>query len=134
MKKLTILIAMLMATSAWAEWTYFIESFKDDVTYVNYDTLQRDGNRLFVWTMTNYATRQSSGTQSVVDYQEIDCGIPRRSRSLDRVFRDKAMGEGKDLFLGKKSEPEWLYFQPGAVAFYVMDVLCDSTEPKSNSD
>ena len=41
MKKLTLLIAMLMATSAWAEWTYVTESKDTGATYyVDIETIK----------------------------------------------------------------------------------------------
>jgi hypothetical protein len=133
MKKLTLLIAMLMASSAWAEWSFYIESDVNDVTYVNYDTLQRDGNRLFVWTMINYNKRTASGVLSATTYREMDCGIPRKYRFLNFQTYNRAMGEGQENDYPTKFVPEWYYNQPDSIGYIIMNELCDASEPESNS-
>jgi hypothetical protein len=132
MKKLTLIIAMLMATSAWAEWTYFT-SGTESVTYVNYDSLESDGNRLFAWILTDYLTPSGTESKSVVTYQETDCGIPRKYRHLVMNFYDEAMGRGETYPMPKDYQPKWSYNQPGTVGLYIVDTLCDAFVPESNS-
>ena len=71
--KKTLLLAVLLATSsAWAEWVQASED-SSAKTYIETETIRKDGNLVKVWQMTNLKQRHKDGELSRRRRVEYDC-------------------------------------------------------------
>ena len=122
MKKLTILIAMLMATSAWAEWLYLVDG-EDTTYYADYSSVERDGDKLYVWTMTDFHNSDTSMLSST-HYRYIECGIPRKYKFLSFNSFQESMGKGISESLDDQTVLQWRYPAPGTVGQIIVDTFC----------
>jgi hypothetical protein len=60
MKKLTLLIALLMATSAWAEWTLISEAENEESTlYLDIETIKSNKDLTYAWILMDFMDFQN---------------------------------------------------------------------------
>ena len=131
MKKLTILISLLMATSVWGEWTYSNTSLAEDKFYIDFERLKYHKDLVYVWTMQDFLEPIRNGSFSVVEYQEVDCLTPiTKWNVLSRITYDTQMGKGTPTATWTP-EPEWQYARPDSVR---ESLLFDICQHSANSD
>lgn len=84
MKKVLFLILTMLSCSASAAWTEVITSDVGDTTYIDFDTLKREGNTRSFWRLTNYRQPLSRGHVSARSKVIVDC----KQETLDTVSLD----------------------------------------------
>ena len=77
MKLLTILLALLITTNVYAEWTIFGLGGSGSVNFYDKSTVKRNGDKIKVWTYLNFASYDKLANylniSSMRSLQEIDC-------------------------------------------------------------
>jgi hypothetical protein len=128
MKKLIILIAMLMASSAWADWTWFANQKTDDTQfYLDLETIKSNKDVVYVWTMYDQKEPDVGAprpTLSMAQYNEIHCGTPQSLRRI--VYRTylTSMAEGSPDDTWTVEDAEMRYPYPGSVLEELISVAC----------
>jgi hypothetical protein len=72
MKKLLLVGLMMLAGSAWAEWTKISEN-NDESAYIDYKTIRKDGNFRRVWTVSDLKYVADLEVRSFRAREEFDC-------------------------------------------------------------
>ena len=74
MKKLFLVVLMMLACSAWAEWVMFTKAKNEEVThYFDPATIRKDGNMRRVWRVQELKQRTADGEKSRRMRIEYDC-------------------------------------------------------------
>ena len=121
---------VLMAGSAQAvEWSYVGDSGEGDASFVSYidrETIRRNGNTARVWSLSDYAIPQTeslfspfSSTQFLHEY---DCA-EQRTHFLQATFFAGNMARG-EIVDSVNTPSEWIYVAPGSIGEATMEVAC----------
>lgn len=122
---LSTTVLLLVSFSAFAGWT---ELAADDVAteYVNFDTIQRDGNVVTMWNMSDFKEQQEVGNgrlyQSSKAQQEYDC-FANTKRLLTLIHYGNPMGKGNVAFLDNTSG-EWRKIRAGSLGEVHLKAAC----------
>ena len=122
MKKLFIVFVMMLAGSAWAEWQEFTQS-DTSVSYIDLETIRKDGNLRKIWLLLNYAEKDTDGRVSTRMKQEFDCKEERR-RALTISTHSEAMAGGKQLFSHTFDTPKWNEIPPNTNYMTLLKLVC----------
>jgi hypothetical protein len=126
MNRLLMLIVLLLsATSARAEWTQVSES--DDLTfYVDFSTIRRSGNLVKVWQMVDFKTAQSALGRTFLSSKsqgQFDCQ-EEQYRIVAVLFYSKNMGAGEVVH--SASDPrKWAPVVPQSNGETLFKIVCD---------
>jgi len=124
MKKLIILIAVLMTTSASAEWTYSTSQKENgNKSYIDYKTIESNKGLVYAWTMTDFVRVGEDGVSSVKVFYAIDCGTPKQYNILSFHAYSSPMA-AKGLMASLTPEDPWEYLIPGSVVDQVASDIC----------
>ena len=126
MKRLLLGLMLLMtAGAANAEWTR-VSSHEKYVQYVDKTTIQRDGNLVRMWGLSDYKTvgRSIGGKEkwSVKDYSEYDCKR-KQHRFAKLVDFSGRMGSGAVLF-ENNPDTEWMRIPVNNVLNFTVRKSC----------
>ena len=116
---------MLMASSAWAEWS-LTASAPDDGNkfYLDYNTIESDGNFVYAWTLIELAEQSSNGDLSQSGLYKVDCNIPKKYKYISFITYKGSMGTGGvNTSLEPENEP-WSYPPPGSVSEIMLSRIC----------
>lgn len=122
MKKLLLVCLMMLASSAWAEWQEFIQN-DTSVSYIDLETIRKDGNLRKIWVLLNYAEKDINGKMSARTRQEFDCKEERR-RVLTISTHSEAMAGGKQLFSHTLDTPKWEEIPPNTNYMTLLKLVC----------
>ena len=113
---------MLMATSAWAEWTYFIEGEDGDVYLIDYDNIERSDNDLiYFWFKSVHKAPNELGDITATNFFEVSCNAPRKYKPL--VYRGVRFNSGGSYEITPPDK--WLYPLSGSITRSMINRLCD---------
>lgn len=114
--KRSILVLLLLSTSAWAEWT--LVGGNDEVkVYVDRATVAENGNTVRIWALFDYATAQqwsdyltywSRKTQA-----EFDCAKAQQHTQTSLLHRER-MGGGESVYT-VPAGTSWRPVAPGSI-------------------
>ena len=121
---LTLLLA-LVSTSAMAEWT-LVDWGDDKNTFIDLNTMHRDGNKVKVWTLLNFKAVQGKGkdkyhslkTQHQYDCKEVQFKI------LASITYSGGMGEGKNSDMFNTPNDEWAPIIPDSLVDETYQIAC----------
>ena len=126
MKYLLVLV-MLIASPAWAEWT-LIGSNDEFTQYIDIATIRRNGNFVKIWSLPDnkrVITSPSSGISylSEKSYWEYDCK-EGRSRVLAFTWFSGQMGNGTVVYSNSETSMKWFPVQPGSMGETLGKIAC----------
>ena len=124
---LMLIVLMLSASSAWAEWTWVGEDPDTGLTaYIDYETMRRMGNLVEFWRLVDLKTTQKLlGVRflSSKSQWQYDC-LEEQEQGLAFTYFSKNMGKGVVVSsfsgLGK-----WEPVRPRSISEYVFKIVCD---------
>ena len=121
MKKLFLVVLMMLACSAWAEWVMYFEA--KTITYF-YDpaTIRKDGNMRRVWVLYDLRERYKEAEMSYRTQYEFDCK-QERVRFLAASAHSEPMAGGKTLY-SSGEENNWRAIAPGTIAETILKIVC----------
>jgi hypothetical protein len=111
----------LISTSANAEWTFFNANFRNDLYYVDYDTLKKT-KKPRIWTLTKYGMTTELGFKSEKILWEADCAENRLRELSVRYYSESSENSIASLMRDKAGE--WIYADPKSVAESLLVILC----------
>ncbi len=117
-----ILLLAAMSTGAWAEWVFISESIGDDKSYIDPQTIKKDGNFRRAWVVTDYKTKRRNGVRSFRALTEVDC-TGRRLRILSYTSHSEPMATGGVMGSGKP-KPQWAKITPGTLGSNMLKYVC----------
>ena len=115
-------LALLMSVScsAFAQWTEVGRDSAGDVTFVNFDSLKKEGSKRTYWTLTNFAG-QPNPAASIRAKELLDCKSETyQVISMTGFSKHSAQGN----VLGTISMPEVTHIAPNTTAEIVMKAVC----------
>jgi len=71
--RIFVFALLFVSGSAFAEWRFLVENAKDDMYYIDLETIRKDGNMRTFWSKTESKSRRKDGTISYREKLEIDC-------------------------------------------------------------
>ena len=117
---LTIVLSVI-STSVLAEWT-LVNSEDSFESYVNLDTIRKDGDKAKIWNMINYKVRNGRPYLSESSLLAFDCKEETlRVLSLNRFKKEMGMGE---VTSSDNSPGELVYVSPGSYGEKLLKTAC----------
>ena len=125
MKKL-LLLSVFLSSNTWAEWTIvaYHEDTRDDF-YIDYATIESNGNLAYAWTMTNFLVASEDGTASVTAFYEVNCKAPKKFRVLSFQTYDTSMADGA-FTNTTDTDSDFTFALPGSVVEVIISRICSS--------
>jgi hypothetical protein len=123
MKYLLVLV-MLIASPAWAEWT-LIDNNEEFLTYVDIATIRRNGNFVKMWDLKDFKTVRTLSGQSNLSNKgqfEYDCK-EEKQRKIAHTWFSGQMGSGTVNYTDSTTN-EWSPISPGSVGETQWKVAC----------
>jgi len=122
MKKRVLVIALLFASSVWAEWSNIGENDVDTV-YVDLQSMHSQGNIRKVLELQDLKQRGKNGEMSVLIKSEYDC-----EKGTYRVMAVTTyagpMAAGKKIFSKTINSKVWISVESAADDETVFDTVC----------
>ena len=125
-KLLIILTLAFLSTSTMAAWTRITKSDGFGVTvYADYDTIQRSGNKLKIWTLDDYkAIQEIDGVKylSIKTQEEFNCE-GGQTRSIQHVAYNGNMENGQVVNSYDRTD-KWRSVKPGSIGEIKSKAVC----------
>jgi len=122
MKKLFIVGLMMLAGSAWAEWTQTTKNRDGDDIYLDYSTIKKDGDNRKVWALLNLKKTKGK-IKSELMLEEYDCKN-EQAQFLYISTHSAPMGKGKLIDVHEYKEPDWGQIPPNSPFKDILDIVC----------
>lgn len=124
--KYLLALLMLIASPAWADWEFVVETESGTQVFIDFQTVRKEGNRVKVWQLTNYSklefTPSGLGVVSLRTRFEIDCKEETFLILAIAAFSEKNAG-GK--MLGEEGESnKWVHIVPRSTQSAVSNKVC----------
>ena len=121
MRRLIMVLLVMTAGPAWAEWAQFGET-NDEVLYIDQTTINKDGQYRRVWTLTDLKAPNAAGDRSAKLLFEYDCKEQRvRILQVDNFRQPMAAGE---ITGGTNKPGDWRGIAPKTAAEEVLKLAC----------
>ena len=122
MNQLTLgLITVLFSVSVAAEWVKVGANAKA-VTYIDHQTIRKDGDFRRVWELSNNVTPDELGVRSARALFEYDCKN-EQFRFLSGTFFSGQMSEGEILKIENRPSA-WYPIPPNTIPLDVLTIVC----------
>jgi hypothetical protein len=121
MKAFICLWLSLIASFAQAELRQFGQS-TGNTSYYDTNTVNRTGNKVQVWTVTEFRQRQAAGFLSTRSHKELDCKS-LQERTMQFMAFTESKGQGKTVGEVKEANT-WESIQPGTRNSRLLHMVC----------
>jgi len=120
----TLFLALLFVSgSALAEWRFLVENAKDDMYYIDLETIRKDGNMRTFWSKTESKSRGKDGTISYREKLEIDCKKEGVRILAIATFAEPNL-RGTMIFQGDFPNAPFDAIAPGTIDNTFMRLVC----------
>jgi hypothetical protein len=125
-KAVLMMLLAVVSSSAAAEWVVVSDS-DAAVTYVDVDTIRKNGNLVIMWTLYDFKTARVAAAGkpylSSRSETELDCG-EEKIRTLAFFWHSRNMGKGE--VVTSDSFPEkWEPIPPGSAGKRLWQIACE---------
>ena len=124
--KYLLALLFLLGQPAWADWTIIAQTADGDKKlFVDFSTIQKDGNFIKVWQLTNFSTPPigySVSILSVLSNYEFDCKN-EKVRKLSITGFSELFARGKALVTEDKTE-NWVDIPPQSIISETKQKTC----------
>ena len=121
-----VALACLMAACAapaMAEWTKVGEVANYQVSYIDYDTIRKNGNLRKVWGINDLKSDDPMGFISNLFKMELDCKEEKvRILTMSRFHQN--MAQGMPAIKVTPAYPEWEFVPPNSQFSAILKVVC----------
>ena len=106
-----------------AEWKSLLKTSNGDVHYIDFESLKRDGEYVFFWSLRDYAVVNKWGDLSSKKYLKVDC---KRSRFkfLKDSYHNQKMGQGIPVEISNEPDKEWTDIKSNGVMAFFLEKVC----------
>lgn len=125
LKKLLILfILSTISTTALAEWT-LIQTNDDGNMYVDFDSLQKSGNTVTVFTLNDFYALQANDALST-KWQEVHDCKSKRFKPIAITYYSKNMGQGNVIESRnfEETKTDWSDVAPYSIGELKTNIIC----------
>ena len=124
--KYLLSLLMLIASPAWAEWEFVVETESGTQVFIDFQTVRKEAHSVKVWQLTNYPKLQNTpsglGIFSLRTRYEFDCK-EETSRMLAITAFPEQYARGKEL--GHEGESnKWEHIAPRSTHSEVLKKVC----------
>ena len=122
-----IVLAMMISTTARAEWTLIKGGNNDHRLYIDFATIRIKGTHVKAWSLVDLTTMQT-GDPSFLSSKaqiEFDCS-EEQSALLSFVWYSGNMGEGEVVASQTRASPMFKPVVPDTINYAEMKTVCDS--------
>lgn len=124
MKKILIFLGALQLSSpANAEWSYQASNPWGYDYFLDFDTLRKEDEFRYIWSLSNYNKLDKYGDQSVTKLYEFDCNRSAQ-RELAVYFYDQPKGEGNITKAFRNLKEDFAYSPHGSVVDTLLKNTC----------
>lgn len=117
------------ATPSFAEWTAVTKGSSNGNTfYIDFETVKEKNGRVYYWELIDALKPTSSGVLSSKSLSEVDCGTPRKFRTVSSLCYTKPMAAGGIKNHKNNQQNEWNYAAKNSVAQVMMNAACEYAE------
>lgn len=122
LKKILFVMYLLFPGLVFAEWNLVVTNVDQTLHYyVDRDSVEKKGNYLRAWILTDYSKTNEYGHGSNKSLYEFDCD--GRVRMLVFAPYEGRMGQGK-AFNQVSAEPKWYFSTPGDIHSFLLKYVC----------
>ena len=108
---------------SYAEWKYLIKTSKGDFHYIDFDSLKREGDYIYFWSLRDYAKMNKWGDLSSKKYLKVDCKN-YKFKFLSDSYHNRQMGEGISVEVSNKPDKDWNNTNSNSVMGFVFQNVC----------
>jgi hypothetical protein len=120
--KYLLALVMLIASPAWAEWTFVTQDVNDNSFSLDFETLRKDGNLRKIWQKVELAKANKFEWVSIRQRNEFDCKNETKTILSVAAF-SKGNLQGEKLFDGNKiTDKEDV--APSSVDWRILKLVC----------
>ena len=108
---------------SYAEWKYLLKTSTGDVHYIDFDSLKRDGDYVYFWSLRDYAKMDKWGDLSSKKYLKVDC-TKYKFKYLSDSYHNRQMGKGIPTGGSTKPDKNWTNIKPNSVIAFISQNVC----------
>ena len=116
---------------SYAEWKYLLKTSTGDVHYIDFDSLKRDGDYVYFWSLRDYTNMNNWGDLSSKKYLKVDCKN-FKFKFLGDSYYNKQMGEGIPVEVSNKPDKDWTNVNSNSVMAFVLQNVCTQIRERRN--
>ena len=125
MKKILFIFIFLNSSICYAGWEKVDVSIYGNVTYLDFKSLKKNNEYIYIWSLTDLLKPTKYGDLSWKSLLELDCNIPQKFRSISQQFFPQPMGKGTaSTMLSEKTI--WSYYEKGTAKQRILDAVCSN--------
>ena len=91
---------------SYAEWKYLIQSTSGDDHYVDFNSLEREGDYVYFWSLRDYGKADQWGDLSSKKYLKVDCA-KYKFKYLSDSYHNRQMGKGIPTGGSRTPDKNW---------------------------
>jgi hypothetical protein len=122
MKPLFFSLLMLIASPAWAVWTFVTSDTEGVKVFVDFETLRKEGAIRKVWQISNYPPNNKTLEGSVRSRVELDCKNETVKTLSFSIFSEN-FSRGQNIYT-QDAEQEKKSIAPDSVGWTVLKEVC----------
>tara|TARA_A100001035_G_scaffold217879_1_gene177774 strand:- start:413 stop:799 length:387 start_codon:yes stop_codon:yes gene_type:complete len=112
-----------IGSPSYGEWKYLIKSSSGDVHYIDYDSLEREGDYVYFWSLRDYGKMDQWGDLSSKKYLKVDC-TKYKFKYLTDSYHNRQMGQGIPTGGSRKPDKNWTNVTPNSVIALIFQNVC----------
>lgn len=120
--KYIVCILLLISTAAAQAGLQPYGQSRENTSYFEAESVKRSGNKVSVWTLTEYRQREKAGFLSTRSHKELDCKN-QQERTVQYIAYAENKGQG--AVVGEINEPNaWQDIAPGTRNSRLLQMVC----------
>ena len=120
---LTLWVSLGFPSKSFAEWEWVVENVDGDSYYLDFDTISRHNDYVYVWVLSDYAKRDEYGDISSKSYHLVEC-TKSRYKYLSDSYYTQRMAKGEPSEQSNEPDIEWTYPVKDSVDEVLLEEAC----------
>ena len=108
---------------SYAEWKYLLKTSRGDVHYIDFNSLKREGEYVYFWSLRDYAKMDKWGDLSSKKYLKVDC-TKSKFKFLSDSYHNLQMGKGIPSEISTKPDKNWTNINSNGVMAFISQNVC----------
>ena len=101
----------------------FNKTSRGDVHYIDFNSLKREGDYVYFWSLRDYGKMDKWGDLSSKKYLKVDC-TKYKFKYLSDSYHNRQMGKGIPTGGSTKPDKNWTHITPNSVFAFVFQNVC----------
>ena len=95
-----------IGSPSYAEWQYLIKSTSGDDHYIDFNSLEREGDYVYFWSLRDYGKADKWGDLSSKKYLKVDCA-KYKFKYLSDSYHNRPMAKGIPTDVSRIPDKNW---------------------------